>query len=131
MHEPANVKALFRKAQVLEKKCDLLEAVELLKTVIELQPENSSAQHLLIKLRKRRLIELENEKRMYQKMINNQRSDSGSDAEQTASGDNQKATGKAADKLSSKTFNYTVFTVSAIVALMLAFLINQYLSNFT
>lgn len=127
-YEPTNVKALFRKAQILEKKCELLEAVELLKTAIQLDPKNASVANLLSHLRKRRLTELENEKRMYRKMISSrQRSESGDEAE----GFRRDGSPKLADKLKSKTFNYTVFTVSAVIALILAFLINQYLTNFT
>lgn len=126
LYEPTNVKALFRKATILENKCDLQEAVELLKTAIELEPNNTSVANQLIKLRKRRLIELDNEKQLYQKMISVDKDGKESADETDKSGDSS----KLASKLKSKTFNYTVFAVSAAVSLLLAFLINQYLTNF-
>ena len=123
-YEPKNVKALFRKAQILENKCDLQEAVELLKTAIELEPNNTSVANQLTKLRKRRLIELENVKRMYQKMISANQPD-------VTVVEEEKVAKSVANKLKSKTFNYTVFAASALIALLIAFLINQYLSNYT
>lgn len=132
-YEPKNVKALFRKAQVLENKCELQEAVELLKIAIELEPNNASVANQLTKLRKRRLIELENEKRMYQKMISpNKQSESVDEVdEKVSSGGSGSGSRSRADKLTSKTFNYTVFAVSVVVTLLLAFLINQFLTNYT
>lgn len=131
-YDPTNVKALFRKAQILENKCDLEEAVELLKKAIELEPNNISIANLLIKLRKRRLIELENEKKLYQKMISNNKCSNDVESEEIENSLNVDQKSSNADtELKSKKFNYTIFTISAIITIILAFLINQYLTNYS
>lgn len=125
-YDSKNVKSLYRKAQILEKKNDLEEAVQLLKIAIELEPSNTSVANLLIKLRMRRLTELENEKELCQKMISNNR-------KKPVQSESKYGSFAAAspDKASpSKRFNYILFAISAIITIILAFLINNYLANY-
>lgn len=119
-----NVKALYRKAQVLEKRNDLEEAVELMKCAIELEPNNTSVANLLTNLRKRRLIELENEKKLCQKMISPNSKKGPIHDETSHHGTHSQ------NQLVSKKFKYTIIGFSAIVAVVLAFLINNYLTSY-
>jgi len=135
-YDEKNVKSLYRKAQILEKKNDLEDAVELLKVAIELEPNNSSVANLLIKLRKRRLIELENEKKLYQKMISTDEQQTFQTVENKnyyGTSDtpllSNKSTNSANQKVSKK-FNYVLFASSAIIALIIASLISYYKTNY-
>lgn len=126
--EPKNVKALFRKAQMLDTKNDDLElADKLLKTALELEPNNLAVGNLLIKLRKRRFIELDKEKKLYKKMISNQ--DDTVDSTVNGHEDNAEPCDSACNadtrKLKKK-ISYILFASSAIITIILAFLINNF-----
>ena len=107
---------------ILDMKNELEEGVELLKLAIELEPNNHSIANLLTNLRKRRLIELNEEKKLYQKMINTDKHKSTTINSTIIKNDNQL-------KSITKKFNYNIIAISAIVALIISFIIAHYILN--
>lgn len=67
--QPNNVKALFRKAKILEAKADAAGAIPLLRKAATLEPDNRSIQNELSKLLLKEKREARNEKDLYQKML--------------------------------------------------------------
>lgn len=67
--QPNNVKALFRKAKILEAKADVMTAIPLLRKAATLDPDNKSIQNELSKLILKSKREARNEKDLYQKML--------------------------------------------------------------
>ncbi|XP_048583994.1 peptidyl-prolyl cis-trans isomerase FKBP8 isoform X2 [Nematostella vectensis] len=67
--DPDNVKALFRKGKVLASKGELSEALPLIKKANQLDPNNKTIRAELRSLRKRKSIQDEKERSMYQRMV--------------------------------------------------------------
>lgn len=67
--QPNNVKALFRKAKILESKADVEGAITLLRKAGKLDPENKPIQNELSRLILKSKREARNEKDLYKKML--------------------------------------------------------------
>lgn len=67
--QPNNVKALFRKAKILEAKADVAGAIPILRKAATLEPDNKPIQNELSKMILKSKREARNEKDLYQKML--------------------------------------------------------------
>lgn len=66
---PNNVKALYRKCRILALKGELTEAIEVLKSAVKIEPESKTLVVELSRLAGLRKKQLDQEKKMYQKML--------------------------------------------------------------
>jgi len=66
--EPGNVKALFRRGQALNNLGEYREAGQIIRRVLEIDPDNKEAQRMLLRLRQAAKAEAEEQKDMFSRM---------------------------------------------------------------
>lgn len=89
--EPSNVKALFRRGQALNKLGEFREAGQIIRRVLELDPDNKEAQRTLVRLRQAAKAEAEEQKGMFSRMARGIVEDSSADTTGEAAGANGEA----------------------------------------
>ena len=75
---PDNVKALFRKGKILTEKGEVAEAIDAFRTALSIEPDSNSIRAEINKLAVKRKQEIADEKKLYRKMLQVDRSKSSS-----------------------------------------------------
>jgi FK506-binding protein 8 len=121
--QPNNVKALFRKAKIIESKADVEGAIALLRKAGKLDPENKLIQNELSRLILKSKREARNEKDLYKKMLG-----------QVQKLDASKTERKAADSttnnsLTDSRFKYWSYTLGSILVSIVGVAFYRYKFN--
>lgn len=120
--QPNNVKALFRKAKILENKAQVENAIMLMRKAATLEPDNKLIQNELSKLILKSKKEARNEKDLYQKMLGQ--------AQKLSSGATEKSNGMAASNslnpAGANRFKYWSYTFSSILVSVVGIAIYRY-----
>lgn len=117
--QPNNVKALFRKAKILESKADVESAINLLRKAGKLEPDNKLIQNELSRLILKSKREARNEKDLYKKMLGQvQKLDAKTDRKSTDSTTNS--------SLTDGRFKYWSYTLGSILVSIVGVALYRY-----
>jgi len=89
--DPGNVKALFRRGQALNNLGEYREAGQIIRRVLEIDPDNKEAQRMLARLRQAAKAEAQQQKGMFSRMAKGIVEDSSADATGVAAGEDARS----------------------------------------
>lgn len=113
------MKALFRKAKILESKVDVEGAISLLRKAGKLEPENKIVQNELSRLILKSKREARNEKDLYKKML-------GQVQKLDAKAERKSANNNANNSLTDSRFKYWSYTLGSILVSIVGVAIYRY-----
>lgn len=120
--QPNNVKALFRKAKILENKAQVEDAITLMRKAATLEPDNKLIQNALSKLILKSKREARNEKDLYQKMLGQAQKLNTNTSEKS----NGTSTSNILNSSSANRFKYWSYTFGSILVSVVGIAIYRY-----